>query len=107
MPGVKTGEKNHHNLYAQTSIENVCQAFYLSLTVDLENFFEEFNVTDEYIPETFIKFKENQKIDIQQEIQKYWKDIPNHTKGNECLWSIEKAKRLLGYRPIRNGSYDH
>lgn len=107
LPGVKTAEANHHNLYAQTSIENVCQMFHLALSVDLDSYFEEFNVNDDYIPVSFIKFDKMQRLNIQKEIDKNWNGIPNYTQDNECLWSTKKAKRLLGYKPIRNGSYDH
>jgi hypothetical protein len=31
--------------------------------------------------------------------------VPNHTSGNESLLSIEKARRLLGYEPARDGTY--
>jgi hypothetical protein len=31
--------------------------------------------------------------------------VPNHTTGNECLLSTEKAQRMLGYRPIAGGHY--
>lgn len=107
MPGVKTAEENHHNFFGQTSIENLCQAFYLALSVDLDSDFEEFNITDAYIPESFTKFGKVQRIDIQKEIKKRWGNIPNFTHNNESLWSTEKAKKLLGYNPIVNGSYDH
>ena len=107
MPGVKTAAEKHVNLFAQTSIENVCQMFQLALSVDLDSFFEEFNVNDDCIPENFVKEGAMQQINIQEEISKRWNHVPNHTKGNECLWSTEKAKKLLGYKPVNNGSYDH
>ena len=31
--------------------------------------------------------------------------MPNHTRGSESLLSIDKARRLLGYEPARDGTY--
>jgi len=32
-------------------------------------------------------------------------DIPNHTTGNECAISTEKARSILGYNPKPGGTY--
>lgn len=107
LPGIRTSEKYTSNYFAQASIENVAQMFHLALSVDLESYFEEFNVVDDYIPTLFMKEQKSQHMDIQKAIAENWPSVPNLTKGNESLWSCEKAKKLLGYKPIQNGTYDH
>ena len=44
-------------------------------------------------------------VDVQQFIRTRWPAVPNFSKGNESLISVAKAGALLGYNPIRNGSY--
>jgi hypothetical protein len=38
-------------------------------------------------------------------VRRRWPFAVNRTVGNECLMSTEKARRLLGYRPVPDGRY--
>lgn len=44
-------------------------------------------------------------VDIQRFVRERWPDVPNRSTGNESLLSVDKARRLLGYEPVRNGRY--
>lgn len=79
-----------YHFFASVSSENYHQMLKLVIERDLDGFFEVFNVGDEYV---------HPSIDVQQMIRRYWPEVPNYTKGNEALYSIEKAKKLLGYKP--------
>lgn len=69
---------------------NYHQMLRLVIERDLDSYYEAFNVGNEYI---------HPSIDVQQVIREYWPDIPNYTKDNEALYSIDKAKEMLGYKP--------
>lgn len=79
------------HLFAKASPINVIQIVNLILEKELEHNFDAFNVGDGIVP---------RYIKVQKEIKKNWPNVSNLTKGNEPLYSIEKAKRLLGYNPI-------
>ena len=44
-------------------------------------------------------------VDVQAFLKEEWPDVPNHTRGNESLLSVEKARQLLGYEPAAGGTY--
>lgn len=95
-PGVRSTVPG--NFYISTSIENVVAGFACALAADLGSGFEAFNLVDRAVDERI--------VDIQEFIKKSWPNVPNYTKGNECLLSTEKACSRIGYNPISNGTYN-
>ncbi len=94
-PGVLSNSPD--NLFTSTSIENTVAGFVRAVEVDLDLPFETFNLVDGRIrPEI---------ADVQAFLRERWPDVPNRTKDNESLLSIEKARRLLGYEPAEGGTY--
>ena len=85
------------NLYVSTSIENLVAGFSRALRPPDGLGFEAFNIADAEVDASI--------VDIQTYIRCRWPYVPNLTVGNQCLLSTEKASRLLGYRPVRGGSY--
>jgi nucleoside-diphosphate-sugar epimerase len=94
-PGVQSN--GPFNFYASTSIENTVMAFVCALDADLDTPFEICNVVDGHVDPAI--------VDVQAFLAAEWPDVPNHTRGNESLLSIEKARRLLGYEPAQGGTY--
>jgi nucleoside-diphosphate-sugar epimerase len=94
-PGVRSDMPM--NFYSSTSIENTVAAFACALAADLETPFEVCNVVDGHVDPAI--------VDVQAFLEEHWAGVPNHTRGNESLLSIEKARRLLGYEPARDGTY--
>ena len=94
-PGVRSDMP--WNFYASTSIGNTIAAFAGALETDLETTFEVFNVVDGHVDPAI--------VDVQEFLATQWAGVPNHTRGNQSLLSIEKARRLLGYTPARDGAY--
>ncbi len=47
----------------------------------------------------------NEIVDIQEFLREKWPAVPNHTTGNQCLLSTEKARQMIGYCPINDGNY--
>ncbi len=58
---------------------------------------ETFNRVDGHVDESI--------VDVQAFIRSTWPAVPNLSQRNESILSIAKARTLLGYDPIRNGSY--
>jgi nucleoside-diphosphate-sugar epimerase len=85
------------NFYISTSVENTVNGFVRALETDIPPGFDTFNIADRYIDPTI--------VDIQDFLKNVWPDIPNHTTGNECLISTEKARSVLGYNPKTGGTY--
>jgi nucleoside-diphosphate-sugar epimerase len=85
------------NLYTSTSIENTVAGFAAAVEARLDTPFESFNLVDGRV--------RSEIVDVQAFLRERWPEVPNHTTGNESLLSIEKARRLLGYEPIENGTY--
>jgi nucleoside-diphosphate-sugar epimerase len=85
------------NFYISTSVENLVSG--VAAAVENTSGFtaETFNLVDDHVDERI--------VDIQAFVRSTWPAVPNRSKGNESLLSVEKAKSLLGYEPIRNGSY--
>ena len=95
FPGIIS--HNPMNFYISTSIENTVAGFESVLTGDIDSNSEVFNLADAVV---------NKKIvDIQEFIKERWPDIPNHTKGNECILSTEKLQTMLGFNPKLDGTY--
>jgi len=93
------GARSFHpwNFYISSSIENTVAGFVAALEADLASGFEAFNLADRYVDEKI--------VNIQEFLRKNWPDVPNYTKGNECLLSTEKAGSMLGYNPQTGGTY--
>lgn len=85
------------NFYASTSVENLVSGVVCALENSADFRFETFNLIDGHVDERI--------VDVQQFIRTRWPAVPNFSKGNESLISVAKAGALLGYNPIRNGSY--
>jgi hypothetical protein len=85
------------NFYISTSIENTIGGFTRALETDISTGFSAFNLADRYIDPRI--------VNIQDFLKTTWPDIPNHTAGNECVLSTEKACSILGYDPKQGGTY--
>jgi len=85
------------NLYVSTSIENLVSGVACALENSAAFASETFNLVDGHVDESI--------VDVQAFIRGTWPAVPNLSQGNESILSIEKARTLLGYDPIRNGSY--
>jgi nucleoside-diphosphate-sugar epimerase len=85
------------NFYVSTSLDNLSLG--VACAVENRSSFtsEAFNLVDGHVDERI--------VDVQAFLRERWPDVPNHTTGNESLLSVEKARQLLGYQPVRNGSY--
>jgi nucleoside-diphosphate-sugar epimerase len=95
FPGMRS--TSHGNLYVSTSIDNLVRGFACALRAPRDFAFDVFNLADAEVDPAI--------VDIQTYVRWRWPYVPNHTAGNECLMGTEKAQRLLGYRPVRNGRY--
>ncbi len=85
------------NFYISTSIENTINGYTQALETDISTGFDTFNLADRSI--------DRKIINIQDYLKAHWPNIPNHTTGNECLLSTEKARSILGYNPKPDGTY--
>jgi nucleoside-diphosphate-sugar epimerase len=85
------------NLYISTSIENLVAGFSCALRPPDGLGFEPFNIADAEVEESI--------VDIQAYVRSRWPYVTNHTVGNQSLLSTEKARRVLGYRPVTGGRY--
>lgn len=85
------------NFYISTSIENIVAGFVTALEADLSSGCDVFNLADRYVDERI--------VNIQEFLKKNWPEVPNHTAGNGCLLSTEKASSLLGYNPRPGETY--
>lgn len=85
------------NQYISTSVENLIAGFVCALEAPHTFAHESFNLADAVVDASI--------VDIQRFIRSRWPDVPNRTTGNECLLSTEKARQLLGYRPVEGGTY--
>ena len=85
------------NLYISTSVDNLVAGVANALEASPNFAFEAFNLADPSVDPNI--------VDIQEFLRRQWPDVPNYTAGNQTLLSIEKARALLGYRPIQAGRY--
>jgi NAD(P)-dependent dehydrogenase (short-subunit alcohol dehydrogenase family) len=95
FPGFKSTES--WNLFVSTSVENLLAGFSCAVQPPGDLGFGAFNLVDAEVDPAI--------VDIQAYVRERWPYVPNHTTGNQCLLSTEKAQRLLGYRPVSNGRY--
>jgi nucleoside-diphosphate-sugar epimerase len=95
FPGVRSWYP--WNFYISTSIENTVNGFSQALETEIGTGFDTFNLADQFIDPKI--------VNIQDYLTTNWPDIPNHTTGNECLLSTQKARSVLGYNPKPNGTY--
>lgn len=84
----KTPSKPAFHFFTRLTPENLYQAVILSLFSKYK--FEIFNISNEYV---------HWSIDCQRWIKKNYPRVKNLTKGNESLFCIKKAKKILGYKP--------
>ena len=94
-PGVRS--RTASNFYVSTSVENTVAAFARAIEADLPGGFGAFNVADAEVDPAI--------ADVQLFLRERWPHVPNYTKGNEGLLGTEKARRILGYAPVRGGTY--
>lgn len=94
-PGVRSDAPT--NFYSSTSIENTVAAFICALEAEFDGGFEVCNVVDVHVDPAI--------VDVQVFLNQHWPDVPNHTRGNESVLSIERARNLLGYEPAAQGTY--
>lgn len=97
FPGILGG--GEYNLWLSTSCENLQDAFAKSIKAKLTPGCYKYNICDEIVP--------LELGNVQESAKKAFPDTPSRCTGNQCLWSIEKAKREIGYSPKENGSYYH
>lgn len=96
-PGFRS--RTPENFFVSTSVENLVAGFACALDAPDDLASEVFNLADHEVDPGV--------VDVQAFIRERWPDVPNHSRGNECLLSTEKARRLLGYRPTTAGRYLH
>lgn len=85
------------NFYVSTSIDNLVLGVVRAVRNTSSFTAESFNLVDGHVDERI--------VDIQRFIRERWPEVPNHSTGNESLLSVEKARRLLTYEPVRTGRY--
>jgi nucleoside-diphosphate-sugar epimerase len=85
------------NMYVSSSVENLVAGFRCALSAPAELGFEAFNIADGETDPGI--------VDIQAYVRHRWPYVPNDSVGNACLLGTEKARRLLGYRPVQGGGY--
>ena len=85
------------NFFACTSIENLVHGFAAAIEAPASFTAETFNLVNAEV--------EPSVVDVQEFLRKTWPHVPNHTKGNESLLGIGKARDLLRYDPKPGGSY--
>jgi nucleoside-diphosphate-sugar epimerase len=87
------------NLYVSTSVENLVAGFDRAIEAPASFAFDVFNLVDAEVSPSI--------VDIREFIRREWPDVPDNTRGNDCLISTEKARSVLGYRPRPGGTYYH
>jgi nucleoside-diphosphate-sugar epimerase len=85
------------NLYVSTSIENLVAGVACALRPPETFGHAAFNLCDAEVDPRI--------VDIQAYLAHRWPNVPNRTTQNACLLSSDKARRELGYRPVRGGRY--
>ena len=94
-PGFRS--ETPENFYISTSIENLVAGFVRALETPADFPFETFNLSDGEVDDKI--------VDVQEFLRRCWPSVPNRSQGNESLLSVAKARTVLGYNPIRGGSY--
>lgn len=97
FPGLLGG--GEYNLWIQTSVENLQDAFCKSVSAELSPGCCVCNISNEVVP--------RQLGDVKALAAQLCPNAAVNTTGNQTLWSVEKAKRELNYAPEDGGSYFH
>jgi nucleoside-diphosphate-sugar epimerase len=95
FPGIFGGA--HGNLWAQTSVENLVEAFDKSLQAGIPAGGYKCNICNEEVPRQLGK--------IDELVRQYWPNIPNECVDNQALLDLSEARKWLNYNPKQNGSY--
>jgi nucleoside-diphosphate-sugar epimerase len=95
FPGFRSREPS--NLYVSTSMENLLAGFSCALRPPDALGFGAFNLADAEVDRAI--------VDIQTYIRRRWPYVQNNTVGNQCLLSTDRARCILGYRPVPYGRY--
>ena len=95
FPGFRSTKSS--NLFVSTSVENLLAGFSCAVRPPSDLGFGTFNIADAEVDPAI--------VDIQAYVRARWPYVQNHTVGNQCLLSTEKAQSILGYRPMPNGRY--
>ncbi len=86
------------NLYVSTSVENTIDGFARALTPPDDLSYDVFNLADADVDPAI--------VDVRAFARRRWAYVPTDLRGpNPSLLSVEKACRVLGYRPIMSGRY--
>ena len=85
------------NLYISTSVENLVAAFACALRAPNGLAFDAFNVADADVDPGI--------VDVQAYARARWPYVTNRSVGNQCLLGTEKARDILGYHPVSDGTY--
>jgi len=84
----KTPSKPAFHFFTRLSPENCYQAVTKCLTS--KHKFEIMNISNEYV---------HWSIDCQRWIKENYPRVKNYTKGNQSLYGIDKAKKIIGFKP--------
>lgn len=85
------------HLLGNCTPENYQQLLLAALTTDLNSYSETFNVDNGELPPY---------LDPHKVISEWWPDAIDEVDGNGSLISVDKAKTMLGYRPVRPRGFD-
>ncbi len=85
------------NLFVSTSVENTIDGFARACTPPGDLRYDVFNLADADVDPAV--------ADIGAFVRRRWAYVPAEIRGNPCLLSVEKAQRVLGYRPVTGGRY--
>ncbi len=87
------------NLFNQTSIENLTQAFACCLKADLAPDAYILNIADATLP--------LELGNVSEYLAAKWPKVPSTVAGNQPTLSIERARQTIGYEPEPGGHYYH
>ncbi len=86
------------NLFVSTSVENTIDGFACAVAPPDDLRYDVFNLADADV--------DPRVADIRAFVRRRWAYVPSNLRGrNPSLLAVEKAQRVLGYRPVMNGRY--
>jgi len=85
------------NLFIQTSVENLQQAFLLSCISQITHGAHILNIADDWIPESLTNLMEYTRL--------RWPGVPCQPGKNTSLLCLKRAKDVLEYSPVSKGRY--